>query len=108
MPLRFDLDADPGMPPAATEEEASLRLKTDPEATGAAAARWLPSNHKAVEAGCEPTALRVCESSDEDLVDIPAGLGRLSFATARALARVYVESGERPEAEGVAWEPVSG
>ncbi|WP_030157435.1 hypothetical protein [Glycomyces sp. NRRL B-16210] len=108
MPLRLDFDADPGSPPVTTEAEASARLKADPEVTGTAAARWLPSGLKAAEAGREPKALRVCESSDEELADLPAELGRLSFAAARALARAYLETGERPEAEGVTWDLVEG
>ena len=78
--------------PADTQDE--LRLDLDYDA-GRAALRWLPDRTHAVELDpAEP--IIVLESSDTDVVTIPAELVRVSIDTARRAVIEYVATGQRP------------
>lgn len=76
-----------------------LRLDVDFDASRAAL-RWLPDGTHAVE--LEPAEpIVVLESSDYDVVTIPATLTRVSLDTARRAISEYVRTGQRPT--GVDW-----
>jgi immunity protein Imm1 of predicted polymorphic toxin system len=78
--------------PVGADDE--LRLDIDFDA-GRAALRWLPDQTHAVE--LNPTEpIVVLESSDHDLVTIPAALARVSVDTARRAVSEYVRTGQRP------------
>jgi Immunity protein Imm1 len=71
-----------------------LRLDVDFDA-GRAALRWLPDGTHAVELdAAEPIV--VLESSDYDVVTVPAALARVSVDTARRAVSEYVRTGQRP------------
>jgi hypothetical protein len=71
-----------------------LRLDLDFDA-GRAALRWLPDGTHAVELDAvEPIV--VMESSDYDVVTVPAALARVSVDTARRAVSDYVRTGQRP------------
>jgi hypothetical protein len=84
---------------APREAEDVLRLDIDYDA-GRAALRWLPDGSHAVELA-ESEPIVVMESSDYDVVTIPAELARVSIETARRAVVEYVTTGERPT--GVEW-----
>jgi len=76
-----------------------LRLDIDYD-NGRAALRWLPDGSHAVE--LDPVGpIVVLESSDYDVVTIPAELARVSVETARRAIVEYVTTGQRPA--GVEW-----
>jgi hypothetical protein len=78
--------------PAGADDE--LRLDLDFDA-GRAALRWLPNGTHAVELDAtEPIV--VLESSDYDVVTVPAALARVSVDTARRAVSEYVRTGQRP------------
>jgi hypothetical protein len=75
-------------------EQDVLRLDLDYDA-GRAALRWLPDGTHAIELDvAEPIV--VLESSDYDVVTIPAALARVSLDTARRAVIEYVRTGQRP------------
>jgi hypothetical protein len=71
-----------------------LRLDVDFDA-GRAALRWLPDGTHAVELEAAESIV-VLESSDYDVVTIPAVLARVSVDTARRAVTEYVRTGQRP------------
>lgn len=71
-----------------------LRLDLDYD-TGRAALRWLPDGSHAVELPVTGPIV-VLESSDYDVVTIPAELARLGVDTARRAVVEYVATGRRP------------
>jgi Immunity protein Imm1 len=71
-----------------------LRLDID-YGSGRAALRWLPDGTHAVE--LDPAGpIVVLESSDYDVVTIPAELARVSVKTAYRAIAEYVTTGQRP------------
>jgi hypothetical protein len=71
-----------------------LRLDIDYD-TQRAALRWLPDGTHAVE--FDPAGpIVVMESSDYDVVTIPAELARVSVDTAHRAVAEYVATGQRP------------
>jgi hypothetical protein len=78
-----------------------LRLDIDYD-NGRAALRWLPDATHAVELP-EIGPIVVLESSDRDVVTIPAELARVSAETAHRAVVEYVTTGQKPM--NVPWEP---
>lgn len=79
--------------PAGREDD-ELRLDIDYD-NGRAALRWLPDGSHAWE--FEPVGpIVVMESSDSDVVTIPAELARVSVDTAHRAVIEYVTTGQRP------------
>jgi hypothetical protein len=78
--------------PAGAED--TLRLDIDYDVRRAAL-RWLPDGSHAVELE-EDEPIVVMESSDYDVVTIPAALARVSVETAHRAVAEYVSTGERP------------
>ncbi|MGH8794282.1 MAG: Imm1 family immunity protein [Stackebrandtia sp.] len=77
-------------------DDAPLRIDMDPDA-GAAAVRWLPDGGVGIKAGYQHgQPLKVCESSDEELMTIPAELVCASIDAAQRAAVEYVRTGQRP------------
>jgi hypothetical protein len=111
MPLRLDLDPDPGSAPL-TSVAAVLELPEITLATveGAAAARWLPQQLVAVDDAFTGCDIHVMEDSGQPLLEVPAAMVRVSVATAIGLAVEYCESGTRPTGDAIAaqvqWEAV--
>jgi len=104
MPLRMDLDPDPGASPVESIEAiADLTRITRENVEGAAAVRWLPAELMAVDAEFTGRDIEVMEYSGDELVHVPANLARVSIPTAIRIAVAYCQSGER--FEGVEWEP---
>jgi hypothetical protein len=81
------------------EEPDVLRVDVDVDA-GRAALRWLPDGSHAVELDPD-RPITVLESPDLGLVTIPAGLARVSIATARTAIMQYVSTQQLPT--GVQW-----
>jgi hypothetical protein len=78
-----------------------LRLDVDHD-SGRAALRWFPDHSHAVE--FDPAGpIVVMESSDWDVVTIPAELARVSAETANRAVIEYVDTGQRPTC--VQWVP---
>src|SRR5688500_630888 len=71
-----------------------LRLDIDYDAE-CAALRWLPDGSHAIEVP-EGKSIVVMESSDYDVVTIPAKLARVSVETAHRAVVEYVSTGQRP------------
>lgn len=69
--------------------------------TGRAALRWLPDGSHAVDLP-EAGPIVVLESSDYNVVTIPAELARVSVDTARRAVVEYVTTGRKPTS--VTWE----
>lgn len=111
MPLRLDLDPDPGTAPltsiAAVMELPEITLAN---AGGAAAVRWLPQHLVAVETAFTGCDIHVMESSADALLTVPASMARVSVPTAIGLAMEYCETAARPTGNAttsqVHWEPV--
>lgn len=104
MPLRMDLDPDPGADPVESIEAiADLPRITLENVEGAAAVRWLPSELMAVDSEFTGRDIEVMEYSGEELVHVPANLARVSIPTAIQIAVHYVQTGERPTE--ITWEP---
>jgi hypothetical protein len=79
---------------APADGEDMLRLDLDFD-TARAALRWLPDGSHAVELA-ESGPIVVMESSDYDVVTIPATLARVSVDTARRAVVEFVTTGQRP------------
>jgi hypothetical protein len=77
-----------------TGAEDVLRLDIDYDAERAAL-RWLPDGSHAIEVP-EAGSIVVMESSDCDVVTIPAELARVSVQTAHGAVVEYVSTGQRP------------
>ena len=76
-----------------------LRLDIDYD-SGRAALRWLPDETHAAE--FDPVGpIAVMESSDYDVVTIPAELARVSVETAQRAVAEYIATGKQPT--GVDW-----
>jgi hypothetical protein len=80
---------------APTGADDVLRLDIDYDAERAAL-RWLPDGSHAVEVPVGQPIV-VMESSDYDVVTIPAELARVSVQTAHRAVVEYVSTGQRPE-----------
>jgi len=78
-----------------------LRLDIDYD-NGRAALRWLPDGTHAVELDVIGPIV-VLESSDYDVVTIPAELARVSVDTAHRAVIEYVTTGQKPTC--VRWQP---
>jgi hypothetical protein len=78
--------------PAGSAE--ALRLDIDYD-SGRAALRWLPDGSHAVELD-QAGPIVVLETSDRDVVTIPAELARVSVETAHRAVVEYVSTGHRP------------
>jgi Immunity protein Imm1 len=79
---------------APTGADDVLRLDIDYDAERAAL-RWLPDGSHAIEVP-EGESIVVMESSDCDVVTIPAELARVSVQTAHRAVVEYVSTGQRP------------
>ena len=79
---------------APTGADDVLRLDIDYDAERAAL-RWLPDGTHAIELP-EDGSIVVMESSDCDVVTIPAELARVSVKTAHRAVVEYVSTGQRP------------
>lgn len=103
MPLRLDLDPEPGSPPVASIEMiAELPEITHATVTGAASVRWIPNGLVADDPAFPRRDIAVMEDSGQALSTVPADLVRVSIPTAIRLAAAYARTGERPE--GIAWQ----
>jgi hypothetical protein len=78
--------------PSGSEDVLRLDLDFDVER---AALRWLPDGTHAVELEPERPIV-VMESSDGDVVTVPAELARVSVAMARRAVVEYIATGQRP------------
>jgi hypothetical protein len=77
-----------------TDDEPTLRIDVDIDADRAAI-RWLPEGSYVTD--YEPdTAITVYEPPDIGLVDVSAGLARVTSAVALAAIVEYVGTGQRP------------
>jgi hypothetical protein len=84
-----------------TDGDDALRLDVDYD-NGRAALRWFPDHSHAVE--FDPVGpIVVMESSDWEVVTIPADLARVSVETAHRAVTEYVTTGRRPTC--VRWIP---
>lgn len=80
---------------SAADDTDVLRLDIDYD-RGRAALRWLPDGTHAVELdAAEPIV--VLESSDCDVVTIPAELARVSIDTAHRAVVEYIVTGQKPD-----------
>ena len=86
---------------APSGSEDVLRLDIDYD-NGRAALRWLPDGTHAVELDVIGPIV-VLESSDYDVVTIPAELARVSVDTAHRAVIEYVTTGQKPTC--VRWQP---
>jgi len=85
----------------AGDDQDVLRLDIDYD-NGRAALRWLPDGTHAVELDVIGPIV-VLESSDYDVVTIPAELARVSVDTAHRAVIEYVTTGQKPIC--VRWQP---
>jgi hypothetical protein len=103
MPLRLDLDPEPGAGPFTSFEEiAELPEITLATVSGAAAVSWLPDDLVAVEANFEGRDIAVMEDSGQGLVTVPAARARVSVPSAISAAVDYLRTGDRPA--NVSWQ----
>jgi Immunity protein Imm1 len=87
---------------APADADNALRMDIDYD-NDRAALRWLPDGTHAVELDVIGPIV-VMESSDYDVVTIPAELARVSVDTAHRAVIEYVTTGQKPTC--VRWEPV--
>lgn len=109
MPLRLDLDPEPGAEPVASIDAIAELPEVTLNTVGAASARWLPDDLTAVDPAFTGSEIAVMEDSGQELSIIRAELVRISIPTAIDLALEYFQSGSRPA--NVHWQvipPVAG